>query len=318
MSRLVVVGSSNTDMIIRVPRLPAPGETVLGGSFSTAGGGKGANQAVAAARADGDVSLVACVGRDSFGDAALAAFAAAGINTDHCIVDPQEPSGIAQILVDADGENSIAVAPGANARLRPRHIDSARRLLDKAAVVLLQLETPMDTVLAAARRASEAGAVVILNPAPAQPLPGELYPLLELLTPNESEAASLTGIQVCDAGSAAAAADTLHGRGIGTVIITRGARGVFLSQSDGGQEPRRSQFPGFPVTALDSTAAGDVFNGCLAVALTEGLALPRAIRFAQAAAALSVQQHGAQSSAPTRAAIDSFLNTQPTADTNSP
>lgn len=318
MSRLVVVGSSNTDMIIRVPHLPAPGETVLGGSFSTAGGGKGANQAVAAAHADGDVSLIACVGRDSFGDAALAAFATAGINTDHCVVDPQAPSGIAQILVDASGENSIAVAPGANARLQPHHIDSAGRLLEKAAVVLLQLETPMDTVLAAARAASRADAVMILNPAPAQVLPEALYPLLQLLTPNETEAALLTGIQVCDTGSAAAAADTLHQRGVGTVIITRGARGVFLSQADGAREPRRSEFPGFPVTAVDSTAAGDVFNGCLAVALTEGLALPRAIGFAQAAAALSVQQHGAQSSAPTRAAIESFLTTHPTADTHSP
>lgn len=316
MSRLVVVGSSNTDMVIRVPQLPAPGETVLGGTFSTAGGGKGANQAVAAARAGGDASLVACVGRDAFGDAALAAFAAAGINTDHCVVDPQAPSGVAQILVDAQGENSIAVAPGANACLQPRHIEKASRLLEKAAVVLLQLETPMETVLAAARRASQADAVVILNPAPAQNLPAELYPLLQLLTPNETEVALLTGVQVRDPASAAAAADILHQRGVGSVLITRGARGVYLSQSDGQGTPLRSEFPGFPVTAVDSTAAGDVFNGCLAVALTEGLRLPQAIRFAQAAAALSVQKHGAQTSAPTRAAIESFLTTQTTMDTH--
>ncbi len=318
MSRLVVVGSSNTDMIIRVPHLPAPGETVLGGSFSTAGGGKGANQAVAAARADGDVSLVACVGKDDFGYAALGAFAAVGINTDHCMVDPQAPSGVAQIVVDGNGENSIAVAPGANACLRPRHIDTAGRLLEKATVVLLQLEIPMDTVLAAASRASRADAVVILNPAPAQLLPEELYPLLQMLTPNETETALLTGIEVHDPGSAAAAADILHQRGVGTVLITRGAKGVYLSQRDGARDPVRSEFPGFPVTAVDSTAAGDVFNGCLAVALTEGLSLPQAIRFAQAAAALSVQLHGAQSSAPTRAAIESFLNTHATTDASSP
>ncbi|MDO8860533.1 ribokinase [Haliea sp. E1-2-M8] len=318
MSRLVVVGSSNTDMVIRVPHLPAPGETVLGGSFSTAGGGKGANQAVAAARADGDVSLVACVGKDDFGYAALAAFAVVGINTDHCMVDPQAPSGVAQILVDPSGENSIAVAPGANACLLPRHIDTAGRLLEKAAVVLLQLETPIETVLAAARRANQADAVVILNPAPAQLLPAELYPLLQMLTPNETEAALLTGIQVRDPGSAAAAADTLHQRGVGTVLITRGANGVYLSQSDDSREPLRSEHPGFPVTAVDTTAAGDVFNGCLAVALTEGLPLPQAIRFAQAAAALSVQQPGAQASAPTRAAIESFLITQATTDTQTP
>ncbi|HEY7776289.1 MAG TPA: ribokinase, partial [Kineobactrum sp.] len=196
MSRLMVVGSSNTDMVIQVPHLPGPGETVLGGRFSTAQGGKGGNQAVAAALAGGDVSLVACVGKDTFGEQALAGFAAAGINTGYCIVDPQAPSGIAQIVVDAQGENSIAVAPGANASLLPRHIEAATRGLEKAAVVLLQLETPVATVLAAARLAARADAVVILNPAPAQPLPDELYPLINVITPNETETALLTGIAV--------------------------------------------------------------------------------------------------------------------------
>ncbi|HEY7776501.1 MAG TPA: PfkB family carbohydrate kinase, partial [Kineobactrum sp.] len=187
----------------------------------------------------------------------------------------------------------------------------ATRGLEKAAVVLLQLETPIATVLAAARLAARADAVVILNPAPAQLLPDELYPLVNVITPNETEIALLTGIEVCDAASAAAAADCLHQRGIGTVLITRGAQGVYLSQCDGAGEPVRSTWPGFAVTAVDTTAAGDVFNGCLAAALTEGQGLHQAIRFAQAAAALSVQTPGAQTSAPTRAAIDHFLTQQP-------
>ena len=308
MSKLVVIGSSNTDMIIQVPELPRPGETVLGGAFNTAPGGKGANQAVAAARAGGDVSLIACVGKDMFGEQALAGFAEAGINTQHCVIDEDAPSGIAQIVVSSSGENSIAVASGANARLSPRHLDAARPLISAAAVVVLQLETPVVTVVHAAQLAAQANSVVILNPAPAQALPDELYPLLSLITPNETEAELLTGISVHDETSAAQAADILHTRGVDTVMITRGRQGVFLSQSDASGETRRQQFPAFAVTAVDTTAAGDVFNGCLAVALTEGQVIDAAIRFAQGAAAISVQTLGAQTSAPERHVIVDFIS----------
>lgn len=307
MGQLVVVGSSNTDMILQVPQIPRPGQTVLGGRFSTAPGGKGANQAVAAARAGADVSLVACVGRDDFGDKALAGFSAEGIHTRHCVVDPEAPSGVAQIFVAHDGENCIGVAPGANACLTPRHLQTADALFRRAAVVLLQLETPLETVAEAARLGRAADAVVILNPAPARELPEDLYPLLDILTPNEPEAEALTGIAVTDDDSAARAAAVLHERGVPTVLVTRGARGVYLSQRSGQNAAASEGFAAFPVTAVDSTAAGDVFNGCLAAALTRGSDLRRAIAFAQAAAALSVQTLGAQTSAPRREAIEALL-----------
>jgi ribokinase len=306
MTKLVVVGSSNTDMIIRVPHIPAPGETILGGEFLTAAGGKGANQAVAAARVGGDVSLVACVGADMFGEQALAGFARDGINTDHCRVDDSAPSGVAQIFVADSGENSIAVAPGANSLLSPEHVAAAGDLLSSAAVVMMQLETPLETVLESARLARAGGAMVILNPAPARTLPDEIFPLLDLITPNESEMEILTGISVTDENSMADAAAVLHERGVPVVLLTRGAQGVFLSEKQDG-EIRTSGFPAFPVTPVDTTAAGDVFNGCLAAGLAGRHPLAEAIRFAQAAAAISVQTVGAQTSAPARAAVEQFL-----------
>ncbi|GAB3280682.1 ribokinase [Parahaliea aestuarii] len=310
MAQLLVVGSSNTDMILQVPHLPRPGETVLGGTFSTAAGGKGANQAVAAARAGADVSLIARVGDDSFGTAALAGFAADGVDTRFCSVDPKLPSGIAQILVAADGQNCIGVASGANDALAVRHLEAASAAFRRAAVVLLQLETPLETVLHAATLARDADAVVILNPAPARELPAALYPLLDIITPNESEAEMLTGIAVDSEDSAAAAANVLHGRGVGTVLLTMGQRGVYMSRDDGQNSAQRQQLPAYPVQAVDSTAAGDVFNGCVAAALARGQALTDAIAFAQAAAALSVQTLGAQTSAPLREAIDHFLQSR--------
>lgn len=310
MAHLVVVGSSNTDMILQVQNLPRPGETVLGGQFSTAPGGKGANQAVAAARSGAEVSLVARVGRDSFGEQALAGFAGDGIDTRHCSVDDTAPSGVAQILVSAAGENCIGVAPGANATLSPRHLDAAAGAFRKCAVVLLQLETPLATVERAATLGREADAVVILNPAPACDLPASLYPLLDLITPNETEAEILTGIAVSDEHSAAAAARVLHGRGVTTVLITRGAGGVYLSRGAGHNAATGESFPAFEVDAVDTTAAGDVFNGCLAAALTRGEPLERCVRFAQAAAALSVRVLGAQTSAPHSAAINAFLQSR--------
>lgn len=307
MSRILVIGSSNTDMVIRVPALPRPGETVLGGEFTINGGGKGANQALAAARAGGAVTFLGRVGEDDFGRRALADLSAAGIDTSPCLVDSASPSGVAQILVDERGENCIAVAPGANARLGPGDLDAAAAHFHPGNLVLLQLETPLATVEAALARARAAGCRTVLNPAPAQPLPAPLLALVDLLTPNESEAEQLTGIAVSDDASAAAAADALHRQGVATVLLTRGARGVFLSIAGSGGEQRA--FPAFEVTAVDSTAAGDVFNGCLVAALSEGVALREAIPFAQAGAALSVQQPGAQGSVPERGAIEAFLGT---------
>jgi ribokinase len=302
MSKLVVVGSSNTDMIVQVPRIPQPGETILGGRFQTAPGGKGANQAVAAARAGSCVTLLACVGDDIFGREALAGFATDGIGCEHVVIDPTAPSGVAQIFVGADGENSIGVAPGANACLTPRHIDCAASAIETANTILLQLETPLETVMRAAEIGSAANCRVILNPAPAQELPMELYPLLSIISPNEIEAELLTGIAVKDESSAAAAAASLRDRGVDTVLITLGAAGVFLSTGEFSKI-----VPGYVVDVVDTTAAGDVFNGNLATALCRDLQLEDAVVYAQAAAALSVQCLGAQPSAPTRSAIDTFL-----------
>ena len=303
-ARIVVVGSSNTDMIIRLERIPRPGETVLGGEFVTAAGGKGANQAVGAARAGGKVTFVARVGHDMFGDQAVAGFERDGIHTEHILRDSGAPSGVALIFVARDGENSIAVASGANARLSPVDVLAAEAALEGADTLLMQLETPLETVQTAAELGAKRGVRIILNPAPAQPLPDELLRLVSILTPNETEAEILTGTTVSDEAGAARAAGVLRKRGVAAVLVTLGARGAFVSTSEVEQ-----LVPGFPVKAVDTTAAGDIFNGALAVALGEGLSLLEAARFANAAAALSVTRMGAQPSAPTRAEIDAMLGT---------
>jgi ribokinase len=308
MSKLVVIGSSNTDMIIQVPRLPRPGETILGGDFTTAAGGKGANQAVAAARAGCNVTFVAAVGDDMFGEQALKGFEAEGIYTGLCVIDASAPSGVAQIFVDDDGENCIGVASGANSCLEPGHIDRAAGLFGDGVVVLLQLESPLETVEYAARLAKDSGCTVILNPAPAALLPDSLFQNLDYVTPNANEAELLTGIPVTDEASASAAATALHERGCKNIIITRGEYGVYLSQHRDSGVHSTTACPAFHVDALDTTAAGDVFNGCLAARLVAGDALDVAINYAQAAAALSVQVLGAQDSAPEHAAVLSLLN----------
>ena len=300
--RIVVVGSSNTDMIIRVERIPRPGETILGGEFATAAGGKGANQAVAAARAGGNVAFCAKVGTDVFGEQAMAGFVRDGINVEHVGRDSGAASGVALIFVARDGENSIGVASGANARLAPEDIDEARPAFEGAGTLLMQLETPLETVLAAAEQAEKIGLQVILNPAPAQPLPDRLLRRVSILTPNETEAELLTGIPVMDEAGAIQAAQALHGRGVTTVVITLGARGCLVSTAGAAVF-----VPGFPVSAVDTTAAGDIFNGALAVALGEGQPILEAARFACAAAAISVTCHGAQPSAPARAEIEQLL-----------
>ncbi|MBP8259493.1 MAG: ribokinase [Verrucomicrobia bacterium] len=297
-ARIAVVGSSNTDIILRVRRLPRPGETVLGGALSIVAGGKGANQAVAAARAGGQVALVARVGCDSFGRAALAGFRRDRIEARRIARDRAQPSGVALICVAADGQNSIAVAPGANACLSPADIRRARAQLARADWILLQLEIPTETVAAALEAAAAARVPVILNPAPASPLAPVLLRQAAVLTPNETEAELLTGVRIRSESDASRAGRALLDLGVPVVLITMGTRGVWV-----GTRQMQQQAPAFRVRPVDTTAAGDVFNGALAVALAEGRPLLDAVRFAQAAAAISVTRPGAQPSAPRRREI---------------
>jgi ribokinase len=303
--KIVVIGSSNTDMIVQAPHLPRPGETILGGTFNTAAGGKGANQAVSGARAGGNVSFVARVGKDMFGDQALQGLRAEGIDTRYVVTDPEAPSGVALIMVDDRGENSIAVASGANGHLSVDDVTAAQTLIEGADIVLMQLEVPLATVEAAAQLASNKQVPVILNPAPAQHLSDTLLQQVNLLTPNETEAQILTGIEVHNENTANQAARALIDKGVDSVIITLGAAGAYVYAND-----FTGMIAGFKVHPVDTTAAGDTFNGTLAVALAEGTPLPEAIRFAHAAAALSVTRLGAQPSAPARQAIEKFLQEQ--------
>lgn len=300
-AKILIVGSSNTDMIIKLDRIPKPGETLLGGEFVTAAGGKGANQAVAAARAGGAVTLIARVGQDMFGEQAVAGLVQHGVNVDFVRYD-NCPSGVALIFVAKDGENSIAVAGGANAKLSPADVDAAKSCIESAEMLVLQLETPLETVQRAAELAAAARVPVILNPAPAQPLGDNLLRYVSILTPNESETELLTGISVTDFRSAAQAAERLQAKGVETVIITMGSQGALVAG------PQFSGVvPAFAVKPVDTTAAGDTFNGALAVALAEGKPLVDAVRFANAAGALSVTRLGAQPSAPSRKEIEKLL-----------
>lgn len=299
---IVVVGSSNTDMIIKVPRIPKPGETILGGTFSTAAGGKGANQAVAAARAGGNVTFVASVGNDLFGNQAVRNFQTDKINVEHIKRNEGIPSGVALIFVDEKGENSIAVASGANALLSPDDIHKAKSAFENAGVLVVQLETPLASVHEALLLAHKNNILTILNPAPAQPLSDELLKYVTIITPNETEAELLTGIPVDSEPSAKMAADILLSKGVKTVLITMGAKGSFIAT-----ENYSKIVPGFEVKAVDTTAAGDVYNGALAVGISKGSKLYDAVVFANAAAALSVTKLGAQPSSPYENEIEDFL-----------
>jgi len=301
---IVVVGSSNTDMILQMDHIPRPGETILGGQFSMAAGGKGANQAVAAARAGGQVTFVARVGRDMFGRQAIEAFRRDRIDVEHVMEDDAAPSGVALIFVAASGENSIGVASGANLRLTPDDVQRVAGTIAGASALVMQLETPLESVRAAAEIAAKHGVPVILNPAPAQPLDDQLLGCVTFLTPNESEAELLTGVPVTDETTARQAAEQLRARGVANVIVTLGARGALISAVES-----EAHVPAFPVRPVDTTAAGDVFNGALAVAMSERRPLIESVRFASAAAALSVTRLGAQPSAPLREEIESFLAT---------
>jgi len=293
--KIVVLGSTNTDMVIAGKKIPVPGETVSGGSFLMNPGGKGANQAVAVARLSakkGACTFIAKVGDDLFGRETAVRMKKDGIDA-KLIVDRRNPSGTALILVDPKGQNVISVALGANGTLSPKDIAPYRKDIADAAALLLQLETPVETVLAAAKVAKAADVPVVLNPAPAAKLPKDLYKCLDWITPNETEAELLTGIRVTDAESAAKAVAVFRKRGVGHVVITMGAKGAYCG--DCGRI-----FPAKKVKAIDCVAAGDTFNGAFVVALAEGKTCAEAIAFAQAASAISVTRAGAQSSVPFR------------------
>ena len=295
---IVVLGSTNADLVVSAPRFPKPGETLLGGRFAVHAGGKGANQAVAAARLGAEVRFVTKVGADGFGESAKAGYAASGMTTAYVLTDPEAATGVALITVAERGENTIVVASGANETLSVSDVEQASAAFAKTQVALLQLETPLPTVEAAVRWARAAGATVILNPAPAQPLPDALLAHVDVLTPNETEAAALTGVPTDTDRGVEAAAQALRGRGVRTVVITLGARGAYvLSEAYAGYVAAPA------AEAVDATAAGDCFNGALAVALSEGQTLPEATAFACRAAALSVTRAGAQPSLPTRAEV---------------
>ena len=300
--RVTVVGSINRDLSVRVPELPAPGETVLGDHFLSVSGGKGANQAVAAARYGADVSFVGRLGRDPFGDELLDGLRAEGVDVEHIARDPKAVSGVALILVDGDGENCITVAPGANARLSAADVDAAEGVIAAADIVLVQLEIPLQAVRRAVRLARAHGVPVVLNPAPARELDDDLLGLVSVFTPNASEAGFYVGRRVRSEADARAAAETLLQRVGGAAVVTMGSGGASYADRAG----LSGLVEGQAVQAVDSTAAGDVFNGVLSVRLAEGAALPDAVLHANAAAALSVTQHGAQSAIPSRAEVSSF------------
>ena len=300
MNKIIVIGSSNTDMVVRSERLPRAGESVIGGDFMMAGGGKGANQAVAVARMGHRVQFVAAVGNDIFGDAAIEGYKNFGIDTS-LIVRKNEPSGVALIMVDGAGQNSISVALGANNSLSAEDVAPALETIEAGDIVLLQLEIPMATVDACVAAAAAKGARVILNPAPAAIVSKDTLSKLYLITPNQTEAQTLTGIEVTDIASAETAAQKLIAQGVGRVVITMGSQGAYLYQDGVGE-----LVPTHKVDAVDTTAAGDVYNGALCAALAEGTTLLDALYFATKASAISVTRAGAQPSIPTRNEVDSF------------
>lgn len=299
--RILVIGSSNTDMTVRSATLPKPGETVLGGDFRMGPGGKGANQAVAARLLGGDVTFVCKLGRDMFGEGASKHYESCGLDTSK-ILWSDKPSGVALITVDSKAENSIVVASGANADVTVSDIDSVADIIKSSGILLLQLEIPMDAVVRAAEIAFEAGVQVVLNPAPATSLPAELLKCVSILIPNETEASAISGIDINNLETASAAAERLKGMGVREVIITMGSRGSVVCDGE------CTFVPAVKVNAVDTTAAGDTFCGGVCVALSEGKALSEAVKFATAASSIAVQRPGAQDSVPSRCEVDKLLN----------
>jgi ribokinase len=298
MPAIIVIGSSNTDMVIKSKKLPAPGETILGGTFIMNPGGKGANQAVAAARLGGNVTFITKTGNDIFGSEAKELFSKEKINSSYIVNDEKNPSGVALITVDEHGENSIVVASGSNGTLCEEDISDKVFNNSQSDIFLMQLEIPLSTVEFIAEKASALGNKVILNPAPALQLSDSLLKCLYLITPNETEAEILTGIKVTNVVTAESAAKILHLKGVKNVIITMGSSGAFLSTGS-----ITKLIPVVQVKAVDTTAAGDVFNGALAVSISEGKELDDAVIFANKAAGISVTRMGAQASAPYRKEI---------------
>lgn len=300
---IAVVGSINMDLVFRTPRMPMPGETLAGHSFHQIQGGKGANQAVAAARMDAQVTFIACVGDDAFGTSSLQTLEQDGIATKTIRQVAQCATGVAGILLDDAGQNSIVLAAGANAQLSTTDIDAAREVLAQAQLMICQLETPLPTVLYAIERAKNAGLAVLLNPAPAQVLEDSVLTQVDYLVLNETEATLLSGQTVTDIASAHNAAKLLQQRGANIVLITMGALGVLVA--DKGET---YFLPAYSVKVVDTTGAGDTFVGAFAVAIAEGCALRAACMFAQSAAALAVTQLGAQTSIPHRKAVEALQN----------
>jgi len=298
--QIVVMGSYNTDLVTFSPRIPQPGETILGSGFKTGPGGKGSNQAVAAARVGAAVTFVGRIGRDMFGDMALQVWQEAGIATDYVIHDDEAPTGVATIIVDEKGENIIVVASGANWRVSPADIEQAEPVIAASKAFLTQLETPLDAVRRGLEIARQHRVTTILNPAPGRPLAPDLLALVDIITPNQTEAAIITGVSSANAADACA---VLRAHGANTVVMTLGGEGVLLYDDNGPQ-----RFPAFRVeNVVDTTGAGDAFNGALAVGLAEGRPLAEAIHFANAAGALSVTRPGATESMPTRAEVEAFM-----------
>ncbi|HHP7837328.1 TPA: ribokinase [Serratia marcescens] len=303
--KLVVLGSINADHILNIEQFPLPGETVIGKQYKVAFGGKGANQAVAAGRSGAEIAFIACVGADDIGERIRRQLASDRIDTQPIEAIADSTTGVALIFVNAEGENVIGIDAGANAAVTPDYLARYRQKVIDADALLMQLESPLETVIAAARLAKQHQTQVILNPAPARELPDELLGMIDMITPNETEAQRLTGIAVDNDADAARAAQALHDKGIATVIITLGSRGVWLSENGNGK-----LVPGFKVQAVDTIAAGDTFNGALVTALLEGNSMADAVRFAHAAAAIAVTRPGAQPSVPWREEIDAFLQQQ--------
>lgn len=302
MKKILVFGSSNTDMTVKAASLPLPGETVLGGEFTMSPGGKGANQAVAAKRLGGNVSFICKIGRDMFGEDSLRHYREEGIDVSG-VLRSDKPSGIALIIVDNGAENSIVVASGANLDIHAADLEASESALRSCDILLLQLEIPVPAVLQAARIAHASGATVILNPAPFAALPDEIFRYISLFIPNETELASFSGMPVCDVPTAVAAADILFAKGVGKMIVTMGSKGSLIL--DGG-EPRFIQAR--RVKAVDTTGAGDTYCGALCVAIAEGKTLPEAAEFASAVSALSVTKMGAQTAMPKRVEAEAFMN----------
>ncbi|MEL7034191.1 MAG: ribokinase [Cyanobacteria bacterium J06592_8] len=300
---VIVFGSINMDLVAKTPRLPSPGETLKGNQFFTAPGGKGANQAVAAARLGALTYLVGRVGEDGFGQELLAHLQETGVQTQGIKVDSRTSSGVAIIAVDQNSENTIIIVPGANGCVESSDVNRLKNLLSDATVLLLQLEVPLPAILSTAKIAQEVGVKVILDPAPAPTeLPDELYALIDIITPNETETKQLTGFDLSLEENWIKAADFFRHRGVKTVILKLGARGVFCMDSSGS-----FQAEAFPVQAIDTVAAGDAFNGAMAAAFEEGLSLKEAIVWGTTAGALATTKLGAQPSLPDRETFDAFL-----------